>query len=111
MDKLRKPSESYLQYCGEGHEQYIFFCPGCEHDHTYIVKWGAQKDNWSQRKGKSIPIWSFNGSMDKPTFEPSLLYTPEEHGTKERCHLFLRNGVIEFLSDCSHKFAGQKVPL
>ncbi|MCZ4340562.1 hypothetical protein O4H52_03015 [Sphingomonadaceae bacterium G21617-S1] len=27
------------------------------------------------------------------------------------CHSFVRNGQIEFLSDCTHALAGQTVPL
>lgn len=29
----------------------------------------------------------------------------------EVCHSFVRNGVIEFLSDCTHALKGQHVPL
>jgi hypothetical protein len=68
---------------------YIFWCPGCEEYHEF--------DN----------RWQFNGNIDSPTFSPSLLY-PEK---KIRCHLFLKDGIIEFLSDCDHKLAGKNIKL
>ncbi len=78
---------------------YAFWCPGCEEAHAYYTA------NW--REGGN-PVWHFNGNEDKPTFSPSLLVrTPPIR----RCHIFLTDGVIHFLSDCSHKLAGQNVPL
>lgn len=69
--------------------------------------------------------------MDKPTFSPSLLIdserydppvTPENHEQWKRepwpqkkvrfvCHSFVRDGMIQFLTDCTHKLAGQTVEL
>jgi hypothetical protein len=57
--------------------------------------------------------WTWNGDSDKPTFSPSLVITasaPSE-GIHEVCHSFLRDGVWEFLNDCTHELAGQKIPL
>jgi len=93
-----------------------FWCPGCEEMHVVTSS------------------WTFNGDYDKPTFSPSVLvtnghYVPgqvhttcwctynEEHKddpapfTCERCHSFVINGQIHFLSDCTHKLAGQIVDL
>lgn len=92
-----------------------FWCPGCEEMH--VVNSG----------------WTFDGNYEKPTFSPSILvtvghYTPSHRGdcwctwnerhpndsTRfkcSRCHSFVRNGRIEFLSDCSHALAGQTVEL
>ena len=89
------------------HEEYSFLCPGCKMGHKFVVKWGHGKGNQPQ------PMWSFNGNMEKPTFSPSLLntwtYGPQH--TKKVCHLFLREGILEFLNDCTHELAGKKVPL
>lgn len=77
---------------------YAFFCPGCGYDHAFRVG-GNESDG--------RPRWKFNGSMDHPTFAPSLLCnkdTPEQ-----RCHLFLRDGNIEYLGDCHHALAGKTV--
>lgn len=71
---------------------YIFWCPGCREDHSFDV-----------RKGQ----WTFDGDWENPTFSPSLNLIPE--GGK--CHLFVRNGNIQFLDDCGHDLCGQEVPM
>jgi hypothetical protein len=45
--------------------------------------------------------------MEAPTFEPSILV----EGARSRCHSFVREGRIKFLSDCTHELAGQTVDL
>lgn len=69
---------------------YLFWCPGCECPHPF-----------------SVPRWVWNGSMTSPTFSPSLLCNQNDPET--RCHLFLKDGMIQFLGDCHHKLAGQTV--
>jgi len=59
------------------------------------------------------PRWGWNGSMENPTFSPSIL-VEWEHGPnyeKRVCHSFVTDGNIQFLGDCTHKLAGQTVPL
>ena len=81
----------------DGHEVvYVFFCPGCKSRHPLRVKGDG-------------PKWNFDGNMEAPTFSPSLLVNKDFPDS--RCHLFLRSGVLEFLSDCHHDLKGQKVPL
>lgn len=53
------------------------------------------------------PSWKWNGSTDIPTFEPSIL---SKDGVNV-CHSYVRDGFVEFLSDCTHEYAGQKLPL
>ncbi len=65
--------------------------------------------------------WGWNGSMDAPTFTPSILVTypanPEaieefkEWRTERRCHSFVTDGKIQLLSDCTHKMAGMTVEI
>lgn len=74
--------------------EFIFECPGCEYGH------------WFKTTGKS-PVWTWNGDFEKPTVNPSILITPDNI----RCHSFIKEGMIQFLSDCHHKLAGQTVPL
>jgi hypothetical protein len=85
-----------------------FWCPGCNCPHAVRFE------------GERRPRWEWNGSMDAPTFSPSILVrfsanpnAPE--GSKWRtarvCHSFVREGRIQFLSDCTHALAGQTVPL
>lgn len=52
--------------------------------------------------------WSWNGDTEKPTLKPSIL---TKGGGGVVCHSFVNNGVVRFLSDCSHEFANQEVDL
>jgi len=50
--------------------------------------------------------WTFDGNMEKPTFEPSIKVMGNT-GTKDTvCHSFLRAGVWQFLDDCTHAMRG-----
>lgn len=73
-----------------------FYCPGCKCDHPYRI----------QGKG---PMWNWDGNMVTPTFTPSLLVNKDFPNS--RCHLYVRDGIIEFLGDCHHELKGQKVPM
>lgn len=55
------------------------------------------------------PVWGWNGDVYNPTFTPSILtQLPWGEKRKEiRNHVFVRNGRIQYLSDCSHKYAGK----
>jgi hypothetical protein len=107
---------------GQGnHLGWLFFCPGCKKRHAPSTG------------------WTFNGDFEKPTFSPSILVTgvnmPEEDPatgdyrrgedgeylkdaegkllgwTPMQCHSFVRDGMIQFLGDCTHSLVGQTVPL
>jgi hypothetical protein len=80
----------------EGRGGYIFYCPGCKAGHT------LQTD--------APEGWNFNGDLERPTFSPSVALSRPGSG-KIECHSFVRNGQIEFLSDCEHELAGKTVPL
>lgn len=83
-------------------DQLFFLCPGCQMLH------GVRIDPASQH-----PRWDWNGDVNKPTFSPSILvqYPWGEQREERRCHSFVRDGRIEFLSDCTHELAGQTVNL
>lgn len=92
----------------EGRPGYFWFkCPGCGHKHQYATQ---GSDYVKNNPGRG---WEFNGDVNNPTFTPSLLNTwawgPER--IAHRCHLFVRNGNVEFCSDCSHDKAGQTIAL
>jgi hypothetical protein len=85
---------------------YRFDCPGCGEPHI-IPTVGPH-------------AWGFNGDLDAPTFTPSLLVHERERErpdggegviVKGQCHSFIRDGRIEFLSDCGHALAGKTVEL
>jgi hypothetical protein len=73
-----------------------FWCAGCETHHAI-----------------DPTRWTWNGDNERPTFSPSVLVTYEfgvEHAPK-RCHSFVREGQIQYLSDCTHALADRTVPL
>lgn len=78
---------------------YIFWCPGCKCGHGV---WVSEPNSGGHR-------WTFNGDMERPTFQPSLLLEGSE--TRARCHLFVTAGMLEFLGDCGHEFRGKRIPM
>lgn len=83
-----------------GSEVLVYFvCPGCKHGHAYRISGGPG------------PVWDWNGDLDKATFSPSLLNTKTwgDPPVNKICHLYVKNGQIEFLPDCSHDLKGQTV--
>lgn len=83
----------------------LFHCPGCKTQHGV----------WTDKPASNGARWSWNGDMERPTFSPSLLITVEWREAdgmhRQVCHSFVREGQIQFLSDCTHALAGQTVPL
>ncbi len=103
-----------------------FKCPGCHLYHSLPVDGSAR-------------AWQFNGDTERPTLSPSILSRggcccePDWHDKERRragaepcdkgrpdedgismchvCHSFVRDGRVEFLSDCTHALAGQTVDL
>lgn len=80
---------------------WLIECPACGNYHKF-----------------SPDRWAFNGDLERPTFSPSMLIKtgPMPGGTQWAgkilvCHSFVRDGRIEFLSDCTHSMAGQTVDL
>ena len=55
------------------------------------------------------PGWHWNSDRQKPTFSPSIL--DPGGGGHARNHVFVREGIIEYLSDCAHTLAGKKTEL
>ncbi len=82
-----------------GIQRVYFWCPGCEKLHG-ITAGGAG-------------AWTWNGDLERPTVQPSVLAFHEDKN-KQRvtyCHLFLREGRLQFLDDCRHALAGKTVDL
>lgn len=112
-----------MRDCVNGQQKgFSFWCPGCKGAHGVWVTPGAK------------PVWTWNGSVDKPTFSPSILVrsghfvNPEHCWCKfnekriaegkepvsfkcRRCHSYVTDGNIQFLSDCTHILVGQTVAL
>jgi hypothetical protein len=69
----------------------IIYCPGCKQYHVFDSR------------------WEFNGDFEKPTFKPSMLVN--ERWPQKRCHSFVTDGKIQFLSDCFHDLKNKTVDL
>lgn len=87
-----------VKIADHGNGWYAFHCPGCKYDHAFI----------SGGENPGRPQWTFNGSLESPTFHPSLIIN---RGHPNVCHSFVRDGQIQFLSDCHHELAGRTVDL
>lgn len=55
--------------------------------------------------------WSWNGDTERPTLKPSILTEFRYAGVRYHCHSFVNDGIVQFLSDCSHELAGQNIEL
>jgi hypothetical protein len=129
-----------------------FYCPGCKSaHHIYYRKVKQETETIEGEDGprqivREIeviedgadgthdgPTWTWDGDVDKPTFNPSILIRsghyahtepveqcwctynrdhPNDHGfTCYICHSFIREGKIQFLGDCTHALAGQTVDM
>lgn len=71
--------------------RYFHWCPGCEEMHPLPDR------------------WTFDGNLEAPTFSPSFKHTLGGDGGV--CHYVLTAGQLHFCDDCTHKLAGQTVPL
>jgi len=85
-----------------GGELLVFHCPGCcLTGHGYAHPFEINVPNGTG--------WTWNGSMNQPTFSPSLLCNASY--PELRCHSFVREGMIQFLDDCHHELRGKTVEL
>ena len=72
-----------------------YWCPGCLTDHQI-----------------SVDKWSWDGDLEKPTITPSVLINDDlACPNYPRCHHFVKDGKLEFLSDCTHDLVGQTVDM
>ena len=76
-------------------DYHMFYCPGCKCHHAINNS------------------WQYNGNPDRPTISPSILCngTVKPFPGMIRCHSFVKDGMIQFLSDCTHDLAGQTVEI
>lgn len=83
------------------HDVLTWYCPGCEGGHGVPVK--------GER------AWGWNGSTEQPTLTPSILVFAHDSSPpfkpQPRCHSFMTEGRLVFLTDCGHKLAGQTVEM
>lgn len=92
-------------------ERWGFYCPGC------ALQIAAQNPDmgpdtvhlFSVHIANVRDVHRFNFDANRPTLEPSLLVTGGSGD--RRCHSYVRDGRIQFLSDCTHPLAGQTIDL
>jgi len=78
------------------HYSWYFICPGCNREHVLDSR------------------WKFNNDLEKPTFEGSVASNcnPEYHNPNvPKCHSYVENGTIRFLTDSTHHLTGKTVEL
>ncbi|MEO6304605.1 MAG: DUF6527 family protein [Bacteroidia bacterium] len=90
-----KRAEKYI--LDNFNEQVWIYCPGCKTHHCFTTK------------HLTFNPWFFNGDLENPTFTPSMLVNGDY--PESRCHSFVTNGKIQFLSDCFHELKNQTVDL
>lgn len=98
MARGKSPTDVVIEVTNAKDEKFVglmWRCAGCGDPHFCQVKGKAE--------GAS---WAWNGSLTAPTLSPSVLKAVEG-GATQRCHSFVREGVVQFLSDCDHELAGQ----
>ena len=81
-------------------DYYLFACPGCGGLH------------WFKTVGNR-PCWSFNDDLNNPTVSPSILnrWDFKNRIANKICHLFIKNGKIQYCNDSTHDLAGQTVEM
>lgn len=95
----------------DSYDALLFVCPGCATEGAEVHVLPVSGDP------SKHPVWDFDGNLEAPTLSPSILtrtsyYTGPGSPPREFvCHSHLRAGVFEFLSDCTHALAGQRVPM
>lgn len=93
-----------------------YWCQGCRELHQVITSGPG--------------AWEYNNNPDAPTFHPSVKVTGLQIYQDDRgdwtgkwkkdasgnpipliCHTYITDGMVRFLEDCTHEFAGQTLPL
>ena len=85
-----------------------FHCPACNAIHGVHIEKPPHPE---------LHQWDWNGDKKFPTLNPSLnresrLASRNGNGkVLKRCHFFIRDGIIDYCSDSTHKLAGKKYRL
>jgi uncharacterized protein DUF6527 len=88
--------EIWAEWSGE----LLHWCPGCRQRHVFFVSKPSVRGHQ----------WKWDGNVDKPTFSPSMNISWGEP-VIDRCHYFIRGGMIQFLGDCTHALKNQTIEL
>lgn len=77
---------------GGSHRHLQWWCPGCEDCHVVPIE--------------GPKAWGWSGGTEAPTLTPSVRVRYHDGAV---CHLFVREGNLVFLGDCTHALAGQTI--
>ena len=109
---MKNPNDVRFAYFNNEHNERLlkwmmFDCPACGLTHQYRTAIGFVDDG---------PHWVFSGTEQRPTWSPSYLTTwtkgvEPEPVVDQCCHFFVKDGMIDYCSDCTHEHAGKLLPL
>ena len=96
-------NEKVFRRSVRGVDYVSFRCPGCDMFHTLPLGGNVKNQN----------VWTWNEDVTCPTILPSIKSSVELYGNRpvQICHSYVKEGQIEFLSDCTHELRGSTVPL
>lgn len=118
---MSQVSSKLRRWAGDDKVGLHYWCQGCEQMHSVVVEGPG--------------AWGFNGDLERPTFTPSVMLRSGHYASTWQagmgcwcsykaehpddpdpfdcvvCHTFITDGMVQFLSDCTHQFAGQTLPL
>lgn len=98
--QLRMVTEGELTY-----PALAFICPGC----VFMLE-GSGLHLLPVNTDVKTPSWKWDGNVERPTLEPSILTGREDKGKPpKRCHSFLQGGFFRFLPDSTHSLSGQEL--
>ena len=86
-------------------------CEKSEATHVLLKLPGPLQRRMLPIRPEANPHWTWNGDLNKPTLKPSILSTTYNGDIKIRCHSFVTDGQVKFLTDSTHEFAGQTLDL
>jgi hypothetical protein len=89
----------------------MIYCPGCKGYHSLRIRMPSNptQQEIDDQKANRQGLWTFNNDVEKPTFRASLLVG--SNIPSMRCHSFITDGNIQYLSDCYHQLKNQTVEL
>ena len=97
--QLMEQPDSFMEVKFEGLEVTLMFMPGVPCPIMIAIS------------GADGPVWKWNGDKKNPTFSPSILTRLPWEGLEVVNHVFIRDGRIQYLNDCSHEYSGMTMEL
>jgi len=91
----------------------IFYCPGCKCSHAIDPKkWTFNEE--TNTISPSVLVKHVNNHNEWEVDEDGnyVFENGKVKGSKMiTCHIFVKNGQIQYLNDCTHELAGQTVDM